>query len=121
MAGSKCFIDSSSTFNNYIENAIITRFTVDNNSQATWLSGDARNVKEFVDENKQTIAWIKRGRYTNVVDELNHQHIYAEVDYTDDQSLENTYIGYPIVWQGSTPVFDNAAKKRLMLPIPPNW
>lgn len=120
-AGSKCFIDSYSTFVNKIEKAVITKFTVDNNSQATWLSSEATNLKEFEDENNQTISWIKRSRYPNVVDELNHQHIYAERDSTDDDALENTYIGYPIVWQGTTPVFDDNAKKRLMLPIPPHW
>jgi hypothetical protein len=48
-------------------NVLITRFSLDNNSQATWLSGDYRNIKTFMDKNNETITWYGRERYANVV------------------------------------------------------
>ena len=109
----------------------INRFTVDNNCQATWLSGNYNNLKTFMDANANTLSWQGRSTYGNVVNELNHQHIYAEVDTTDDEALSQTYIGYPVAWLGRcvgnevAPIkpseFTDGLIKDLLTPLPQNW
>jgi hypothetical protein len=60
----------------------------------------------------------------NAVSELNHQHVYAEIDSTTNNALQDTYIGYPVAWcskiSGQTE-FTKDNLSSLLIPIPPGW
>ena len=62
---------------------------------------------------------------SNIISELNHQHIYAELDsiaINPVLSLSNTYIGYPVAWRGTNnAVADLNYPSNLLIPIPSTW
>ena len=123
---SKCFIDGNSKIideipNNTALSTTVKKFNSDRNSQCTWLDSQSKNFTELLDKSYEQDMFFPET--VNKVTEVNHQHVFAEIDNTKDV-ISSMYIGYPMAWLDSNQkptAFKQTDLNSCLIPLPPNW